>query len=149
MKFKIWFENLNTPQPLPFATLNIGGIQFVTGKPVTFDYLKNTQSAPNFGSMYQQDIEPAGRYIIRKEVDGPVAGSWEEGTQTFQSPLVIRFNPVSEFGYDQNSWKAALANHYGKTGKALSQAIRRDGYDGIVTIGIDNHTQEIVDLTMF
>ena len=40
---------------------------FKTGVPVTFEYIKNTKSAPNMGSTFQQDIEPHGYYILHNQ----------------------------------------------------------------------------------
>lgn len=147
MNFKTFLEN----EQLHFATANDQGVQFVTGKPVTFTYVRRNEGAPNFGSLYQQDIEPAGRYLAHNEDPGPNAEEtgWEVGQVTFQSPLVIKFNPENDVSYDEHSWKSSLHRHYGKKGKELSQAIKADGYDGIVTVGMGPYAKEIVDLTMF
>lgn len=136
-------------EALVFATANDQGVQFATGQPVTFTYQRRNEGAPNFGSLYQQDIEPAGRYMVHNEDPGPdaAASGWETGQITFQSPLVIKFNPDNDVSYDEHSWKASLYRHYGKTGKQLSQAIKADGYDGIVTVGMGPYAKEIVDLT--
>jgi len=142
MKFKLWLENIE------FGTANEQGIQFVTGKSVTFKYLRGKEKAPNFGPLYQQDIEPAGKYVIHNEEPGDTGSRWEVGEITFKNPLVIPFNSKNSVSYDENSWKSNLSQHYKKTGKRLSQAIRADGYDGIVTV-MNGHTREIVDISMF
>lgn len=134
------------------------GVLFKTGVPVTFRYVRNPEKSPFFGTTYQQDIEPAGRFMLHSRYPAP--DNWEEGTITFRNPLVILLNENPDYQnsgriYDDQSWKQKLSDHYGrKTGKALTQAIRADGYDGIVTVtpGIDNvpgDTREIVDLTIF
>jgi hypothetical protein len=136
------------------ASVTFRGAKFETGTPVTFEFLRNNEKAPNFGSKFQQDIEPAGRYVIQKEVDH-VPHGWEAGEITFNKPLVLPFNTGAFGGYDDKSWKAQLSREYGgKTGKELSQALAADGYDGIVTVSIgpdgkSYDTREIIDLRMF
>jgi DNA polymerase III sliding clamp (beta) subunit (PCNA family) len=122
-----------------------------TGKPFEFQYVRNRNRAPDMGSRFGQDIEPAGKYMT---VGAPesVAGrnDMETGTARFENPLVVPFGA----GYGEPSnWKSVLRDRYGKTGKALSQAIRDDGYDGIVTVDKlsrtgEQYTSEIVDLGM-
>ena len=100
------------------------------------------------GSTYQQDIEPAGRYLLhRTDMESEPAHGWEVGEITFKHPLVLSFNTSGQIAYDATSWKARLENHYGLVGKALTQALIRDGYDGIVTV-LGNETHEIVDLKL-
>ena len=72
--------------------------------------------------------------------------NWEYGSITFKCPLVIFFNKTNLMQYDNNSWKNVLFEFYNRKGKALSKALRLDGFDGIVTIGAFE-TKEIVDLT--
>ena len=118
--------------------------EFVTGKPVQFEFLHNTESAPDMGSQFGQDIEPAGRYLLEKDVSGPAPPNWETGEISFENPLVI------EHG-DTRDWKKRLSATYeGKTGQELSDAVRADGHDGIVTIDSRaGQTSEIVDLQTF
>lgn len=142
--WKLWIE---AKKELQLATANEYGVQFVTGHPVTFKYNRNTEKAGYYGDTYLQNIEPAGRYLIHNPSPGQWPPNWEQGEVTFQKPLVIPFNPVDPVSYDENNWKTALYNHYGKTGRALSRAIRASGYDGIVTVGQGLYTREIVDLT--
>jgi hypothetical protein len=117
----------------------------VDGKPFEFPYVRNTKKATNEGGRFGQDVEPSGRYMLQgKPVDRP---NMESGTARFEKPLVVDFGE----GYQEpGNWKKVLSQKYGgKTGNALSQAIRDDGYDGIVTIGEtagEKHTLEIVDL---
>ena len=134
------------------AVLNAEGTEFETGKPVSFTYLRNTVPAPDMGARFGQDIEPAGRYISHRTTTadlppehrlatGEVVTAWEAGDVAFENPLVI------EHG-DTRDWKARLSAAYdGKTGKELSEAIRRDGHDGVVTVNTEKgFTSEIVDL---
>lgn len=132
-------------------------VHFETGKPVQFEFIRSTEAAPYLGSMFQQDIEPHGRYMLlatdpsRRDVEG-----WSSGTVSFQHPLVIAFNsdPSAERLYGETSWKAQLFEKYGKTGRELSRVLAREGVDGIITVklrqdGTPLYTSEIVDLTSF
>ena len=74
---------------------------------------------------------------------------WEMGKVTFHNPLVIQFNTKNDYAYDETNWKMILYEHYKKKGKALSQAIRKEGYDGIVTVAHNLYTKEIIDISMF
>jgi hypothetical protein len=124
------------------------GKLFKTGVPVKFTFVRNTESSPNFGATYGQDIEPAGRYMLHNEDPGDTPG-WVSGSIKFNSPLVLKLT-MGGSAYGPKGWKARLSRYYGgKKGKALSKAIGRDGYDGIVTIddGKFRGTAEIVDLT--
>lgn len=114
-------------------------------QPRTIQYNRNPEQSENLGDRFQQDIEPAGRYVT--ESAGFTPEGWESGTIRFETPLVI---PFSETGrYDETSWKARLSEQYNATGQELSQAIAADGYDGIITEDADGTTREIVDLRDF
>lgn len=126
------------------------GAVFKTGRPVTFAFRRNTAPTKHYGRVYGQDIEPAGRYMSL-DYGGEVPKGWTAGTVTFKKPLVLKLvqgGPKAEI-YGPTGWKARLKNHYGKKGKALSCALKKDGYDGIVTCdavrGV-KYTSEIVDL---
>ena len=128
-----------------FSEKEGGGKQakFQTGVPVTFDFVRNTESAPQTTG-FGQDVEPSGRYLSKKETDVSEWPGWESGTVSFNSPLVLDFGGSYA---DDDNWKRVLSRRYdGKTGEELSDAIREDGYDAIVTE--DKYgTSEIVDLT--
>lgn len=131
-------------------------VHFETGEPVAFEFLRNTESAPDFGPRYQQDIEPHGRYMLHATPGAVAMPGWVEGRVSFRHPLVLAFNtdPDAPTLYNETSWKAQLHEHYGEVGKNLSRALTRDGYDGIVTVSLGSdgrpmHTKEIVDLTGF
>jgi|LakMenE01Jun11ns_1017448.scaffolds.fasta_scaffold9929699_2 hypothetical protein len=150
MKFRNWLEN---EDDLHQSEIDFLGSKFRTGDNVKFNYLRNTEKAPNFGSLYQQDIEPHGRYVIQDyDPTRELLKNWERGEIEFNNPLVILFNPVFGDGLNERSWKARLSKKYGgKTGLELSKAIVKDGYDGIVTLdvgpdGKPYDTREIVDL---
>lgn len=142
--FKQWLEN---KEKLPFCIVDEQGKHFETGKSVTFSYLRGLKKAPNFGVKYLQNIEPAGRYMIHNEDPGD-SSEREVGIVVFNSPLVIKFNTANDYAYDETNWKMILYKQYKKKGRELSKAIRRDGYDGIITVS-HNYTKEIVDISMF
>jgi hypothetical protein len=127
--------------------VKVDGRLFETGKPVTFPYLHNKDSAtkmfgvPDKDSPFGRGYEPSAKYVTYHDGDKPSYGNFEAGEITFNNPLVI--------DNDNLNWKQALSESYGgKTGKALSKAIIKDGFDGIVTV--DGKTiSEIVDLTTF
>ena len=129
------------------AKVKVDGKLFETGKAVTFPYLHNKDSAtkmfgiPDKESPFGRGYEPSAKYVTYHDGDKPSYGSFETGEITFNNPLVI--------DNDNLNWKQALSESYGgKTGKALSKAIIKDGFDGIVTV--DGKTiSEIVDLTTF
>lgn len=117
-----------------------------TGVPYEFNYAHNTEKSGHFGNTYGQEVEPHGRYLV--DIGDTVGNTkgWEYGKHKFDNPLVIEFGG----GYqDESNWKNVLSKKYGgKTGRALSQAIRDDGHDGIITT--DKYgTSEIVDLSSF
>lgn len=121
-----------------------------TGRPVKFTYSRNLEPAPDLGSRFGQDIEPAGRYMtsVSKKLKLDTPG-FEYGDQEFKNPLVVDFGD----GYGKKgNWKNVISDRYGGAkGEKLSQAIRKNGYDGIITVdetatGKDRYVSEIVDL---
>ncbi|AFV85286.1 LPD38 domain-containing protein [Alteromonas mediterranea] len=127
--------------------VKVDGKLFETGKPVTFPYLHNKDSAtkmfgiPDKESPFGRGFEPSAKYVTYHDGDKPSYGDFETGEITFNNPLVI--------DNDNLNWKQALSESYGgKTGKALSKAIIKDGFDGIVTVD-GKSISEIVDLTTF
>lgn len=121
------------------------------GKP--FNYVRNTSSAKkNFKHIpkerFGQHIEPHGRYMNTTSAEHAAKitdKNIETGTHIFHNPLYIHWGGGYE---DSSNWKHVLHQKYKKKGKALSRAIVKDGYDGIVTVE-GQHTSEIVDLSMF
>lgn len=129
------------------AKVEQNGLSFETGKPVTFPYLHNKDSAtsmmgiPDKDSPYGRGYEPSAKYVTLLESDKPDYGNFETGDIAFNNPLVIE--------NDGLAWKKSLSDSYdGKTGKELSNALIADGYDGIVTVD-GNSVSEIVDFTSF
>lgn len=111
------------------------------GKPYTMSYYHNTQPSPKMaGDMFAQSIEPAGEYIAHDTMNGSnqIPG-FEYGKISFKSPLVLEHKSTGHGG-----WKTDLSNMFGgKKGKALSNAIKKAGHDGIITI--DSTTGEILE----
>lgn len=105
-----------------------------TGKPVTLYYSRNTESArPNaraFGDV-GIDIEPAGEYMNveqNTELKAPT-DKWESGAVRFTNPLVLEHKNTTSTG-----WKKDLSDMFGgKTGKALTAAVKKAGHDAIIT----------------
>jgi len=112
----------------------------------------NAAKTANFGSRYQQDIEPAGSYFITDELGtGNLPSGWVRGTKHFNNPLVIEWNTNPNGGYDATSWKAQLQKMFKAKGKKLSQRLLQEGYDAIITVqwqGGRWETSECVDLTV-
>lgn len=135
-------------ESLELTKITQAGHHFETGVPVKFPFRRNTISAKTHGlskeqlKRFQSDIEPAGMYMIFDEIpdDDWIPTGWIKGEMEFQNPIVLRWN-----GYNESGWKAQLYRKYKKKGKALSDALKRDGYDGIVTVSGD-YVSEIVKL---
>lgn len=130
------------------------GKTFESTVPVTFPFIRNTESSPYLGSQFQQNIEPAGRYMLHDpEPKRKPPQGWVQGEITFHSPLVIRFVPVGEdIHYGAGSWKDRLYQVFGMKGRALSRKLVQMGFDGIVTVhpgsaGVRADTREIVALS--
>lgn len=117
--------------------------------PATLNWLrrKGTSTAHgNFGATFGQDVEPAGRYVTQGTMQPHLdAKEWDSGVVTFENPLRLPFGDDDYTSPD--NWKRKLSREYGgKTGKVLSQAIRADGHDAIITW--DRYgTSEIVDIS--
>lgn len=121
----------------------------VTGQPVSFHFIHNTESAtkllgrPKKDSPYGRYHEPSGRYVnvSSAEMAGGVQAPLTGGQITLRNPLVM--------DNDGLQWKKTLSDQYGgKRGKALSKAIIADGYDGVITLD-GNYISEVVEFTSF
>lgn len=121
----------------------------VTGQPVKFNYTHNTASAtklfgkPTKDSEYGRGYEPSGRYVsvASESRTNNLPKGYVGGLLVFNNPLVVPNNNLQ--------WKKELSEKYnGKTGKNLSKAIIKDGYDGVITTE-DKYISEVVDLTTF
>ena len=105
-----------------------------------FCYVRNTESAPDMGSRFGQDIEPKGIYInLMSECGSSVPEGWETGTVTFENPLVLDW-----VGTGHGGWKSDLSAMFdNKTGQKLTNAIVEQGFDGVITIE-DGESMECV-----
>ena len=116
---------------------------------ITMTYVhihNNTQKIK--GMDFGQDIEPAGEYMNMDTMQGQAKidqPNYEYGTIHFKKPLILEHKNSSSTG-----WKKDLSERYGgKTKKALSNAIRKDGYDAVMTYEIykgKKEWSEIVNL---
>jgi hypothetical protein len=107
-------------------TAEITNPEYWKGK--TFGYIHNSQPSENMGSMFGQDVEPAGKYITMDYAFIPA--NYVEGTVTFNNPLVIDIT-----GQEYPQWKKDLSLlNKGVTGKKLSNKLRQQGYDAIITV---------------
>lgn len=118
------------------ATVYHGG-KPQTGQRMILSFNRNTRGmAAPAGMDMGQDIEPRGRYMnvsATSDISSNTPDGWIGGYIEFRNPLVIEHVSTTSSG-----WKRELTGRYGgKTGKALSDAVRRDGYDAIVTIDSD------------
>lgn len=139
-------EGDTTAFDLEFRVAREQGQTFKTGQPVTFRFMHNKERAPNVGGRFQQDIEPSGYYIIAVDERGietwkKAGKEFDHGFVTFRNPLVLDWG----MAYDQSGWKYRLWKHYDAKKRNLTKFLRRDGYDGIVTVR-RGATSEIVAL---
>lgn len=137
------------PIPRPKGSVGMGGrissdpipdsFPIKAGEP--FPFMHNTEGAYNYvpkGSSVTA-LDPKGRFIIHDEggLGVPPDSRWVKGEAKFENPLIIH----------ENGWKERVSEAYGgATGKKLTDLLKKDGYDGIVTF--DKYgTSEIVDLS--
>lgn len=147
------------PRNPPLEKLNLATHgQFVTGEPVSFQFMRNTVPAPKLtNNQFGQKEEPAGRFLLVRDstFEADKSPGWEEGEIRFAKPLVLAWGLTEDTRYtDPDNWKQSLSAAYGgKKGVALTKALLADGFDGIVTIcaasrKVPAYVSEIVDLTV-
>ena len=106
-------------------------INKITEDGLTMTYVRNPNAGTaNYGRTYGQNLEPAGEYMNMDTSQGKYKiDGWEYGTIQFKKPLVLDHINTGETG-----WKKTLSDMYGGlTGKRLTRALIKDGYDAIVT----------------
>lgn len=108
--------------------------------------LKNIEKAPNMGSRYGQDVEPAGFYAIEYneeyQRDMLTRPNYKLYKVNIKNPLIIEVDSDTLI-----SWKRDLSEKYKAKGKALSKKLMADGYDVIITFQTRyNETGEIIVL---
>lgn len=110
---------------------------------ITMNYVRiPNQNTPYYGSSFGQNIEPAGEYMSMDTMQGKnKIESYEYGTIQFKKPLVLEHINTTDTG-----WKKTVSDMYnGLTGKKLTKALIKDGYDAIITYD-DYGYNEIVNL---
>jgi len=137
----------------PISLRDEGDVELTrTGQPVVFNYIHNTESAtglfgkPSKDAAFGRGFEPSGRYVtISTEKNAKETAkrlpNIISGKLVLVNPLVVPNNSLQ--------WKEDLSQKYnGKTGKALSKALIKDGYDGVITTE-EKYITEIVEFTTF
>lgn len=123
-------DTKNTTENHKFS-ISPENINKLTDEGITMTYVRvSNQNTKNYGSTYGQNIEPAGEYMSMDTSRGKnkIEG-YEYGTIQFKRPLVLEHINTSDTG-----WKKTVSDMYGGlTGKKLSQALVKDGYDAILT----------------
>lgn len=115
-----------------------------TGKRLTINYYHNKERSPILpNDDFAQSIEPAGEYMGNDTMNGKYRiPGFEYGKITFNNPLVLDFKTTGHGG-----WKTDLSNRFGgKKKKSLSNAIKKAGYDAVVTVDESGNIREIVNL---
>ena len=128
-------------EDLPYTRSEYHDYHFETGIPVKFPFLHKPGASKGYSGdkkRFQQDIEPSGKYVIL-DVVGSTEG-YESGEATLKNPLVLKWGNR----YDDSSWKSKLFEKYNKKGKSLTQALIKEGYDGVITIDGKYGPSEIV-----
>lgn len=108
---------------------------------MTYIHIKNNGPVNIPGMDFGQSIEPAGEYMQmdteqgKYKIDLP---NYEYGTITFKNPLILEHKNTSSTG-----WKKDLSDMFGgKKKKALSNAIKKAGYDAVMTYDTVNGKRE-------
>ena len=112
-------------------SLSKDNLNKVTSDGLTMTYVRvPNKNTPNYGRTFGQNIEPAGEYMNMDEAKGKYKiDGYEYGTIQFKKPLVLEHINTSDTG-----WKKTVSDMYnGLTGKKLTKALIKDGYDAIVT----------------
>jgi hypothetical protein len=91
--------------------------------------MKNMEKAPYYGSMFGQDVEPSGTYVVEKDFDRKLDKPWVEGQADISNPLVIEVDDDTLISY-----KYELAKKYKAKGKRLTEKLMNAGYDAIITM---------------
>lgn len=126
-----WRKADNTADSDTKFSVSEDNINKITEDGLTMTYVRNPNAGTaNYGRTYGQNLEPAGEYMNMDTSQGKYKiDGWEYGTIQFKKPLVLEHINTGETG-----WKKTLSEMYGGlTGKRLTRALIKDGYDAIVT----------------
>lgn len=111
---------------------------------ITMEYCHISNKTANFGKQYGQNLEPSGEYMtyIEEGTQHINQPNYQYGNIHFSKPLILEHKSTGE-----NGWKKDLSEKYGgKTGKSLSNAIKKDGYDAVVTYEIYKGNKSWVEI---
>lgn len=103
------------------------------------EIIKNPSKAEYYGSMFGQDVEPRGTYVLEKPKGVEVMSGWLSGYANIKKPLIIEVNEDNLV-----DWKYKLSNEYSAKGKLLSNKLMAKGYDAIITRFKNGDTGEII-----
>lgn len=121
-----------------------GNINKLTDDGITMSYVHmNNQNTADYGTTYGQNIEPSGEYMSMDTMQGKykIPGA-DYGMIHFNNPLILDHINTSDTG-----WKKTLSEMFGgKTKKSLTNAIKKAGYDAIMTVDEDGNYSEIVNI---
>ena len=128
------FEDNPVVDDLGLSSVTENGVRFETGRPVEFRFVHGKIPAPNFGAKFQQDIEPAGRYLVHqpeglgifgRPVTDRVRREYEDGTMRFNRPLVLRFTDDPDSLYGPDLLESSASKRIQSQGKGLVPQARR------------------------
>ena len=139
--------HLNESTASAARTLTYNDVE--TGQPVSIQFVRNPNGlGQSKTGDFAQNIEPHGTYLQQSTQPLPPAleaQGWVSGTVSFRKPLVVEYISTGPSG-----WKSELVKTYGKKGRALSQLLMKQGYDGIITRDSQqNSLEEIVSFQTF
>lgn len=116
------------------------------GKPYSMLYRqRENNDMRSSAEILADDIAPEGQRLMQAfMLMDDKADGIEQGKVVFNNPYVVEFQSAGHGG-----WKSQLYSDFdGKSGEALSQAIKDQGYDGIITVDTENHAvRDIVNLS--
>lgn len=118
----------------------------VTDDALDFPFMHNIDQNPYKKSqgMYGMDAEPAGQYLSHNpSMRNPGLENIISGKKSFKNPLFIEYGGAYD---DASNWKRVLSKKYGKSGTELTEKLKEEGYDGIVTFDKRGQISEAVDL---
>ena len=99
---------------------------------MSYVHIHNAKQQIVPGMDFGQKLEPAGEYMNMDTSNGKYKVdqlNYEYGVIHFDNPLILEHKNTGSTG-----WKKDLSDMFGgKTGKALSNAITKAGYDAVMT----------------